>query len=273
MLRYHKLGDFTACENTDNANSGGSVYNTYYDVLKTDSADSVTLKVANNIYRTNSSYVIKKVKDIITTDSENSYFYTPGTDGLSYNTYTNIIKMTPSSASLPPFKNIFTFKLFNATIPSSAITILHSGLSGSNTGYFGFSVSSVNINNTNKHGLTFYIGKTGNYPGVYKTVSIETPNNILNGADFTIEIGTIGEGVDGYVMAYWKLNDYYICYGTLPSQALGFTVYLDRIIRLKSVEMYDVYDEVIAPAVKITKEKTAGGRYTLTANATNNLEI
>lgn len=272
MLRYHKLGDFAARENTDNTNSGGSVFNTYYDVLKTDSTDSVALKVANIIYRTNSSYVIKKVKDIIATDSENSYFYTPGTNG-QYNTYTSIIKMTPSSASPPPFKNIFTFKVFNATIPSSAITILHSGLSGSNTGYFGFSVSSVNINNTNKHSLTFYIGKTGNYTGVYKTVSIETPNDILNGAEFTIEIGTIGEDVDGYVMAYWKLNDYYICYGTLPSQALGFTVCLDRIIRLKSVEMYDVYNEVIAPAVKITKEKTAGGRYTLTANATNNLEI
>lgn len=181
-----------------------------------------------------------------------------------------------------PFKTIIAVRYpGGSALPSSTPTIISNATKSGGSAKNYMQLTTTVVNGITVPAFAFIISSgTSSGTGVINNSIVRPiPQSILDGQWFTIEYGSLGVVETGnYVHMYWKLNDYFVCYGTVSSNNV-FNTYIPapsnsrlQVSSIKCVKaVQDTY--VATPVVSITKQKLSNNQYKLTANATTAFEI
>lgn len=180
-----------------------------------------------------------------------------------------------------PFRTIIAVRYPGGSALPSPTTIISNATKSGGSAKNYMQLTTTVVNGITVPAFAFVIS-SGNSSGtgvINNSIVRPIPQSILDGQWFTIEYGSLGVVESGnYVHMYWKLNDYFVCYGTVSSNNV-FNTYIPapsnnrlQVSSIKCVKaVQDTY--VATPVVSITKQKLSNNQYKLTANATTAFEI
>lgn len=264
---YHWL---TCCD----VSAEGNSENTYEvpasgnGTLISDDGNYVNVRIYSS-----SSHYSQTIKSLIETANNKKFFTTELDTILNTSSGLTDIKL--------PFRTIIAVRYpGGSALPSPTIVISNATKSGGSAKNY-MQLTTTVVNGITVPAFAFVISSgTSSGTGVINNSIVRPiPQSILDGQWFTVEYGSLGVVETGnYVHMYWKLNDYFVCYGTVSSNNV-FNTYIPapsssrlQVSSIKCVKaIQDTY--VATPVVSITKQKLTNNQYKLTANATTAFEI